>query len=277
MGGASGAASSAPRDMSAVKCYNCDKMSHYKKDCRGPLRGPTPRAFRMLTQDAVYRKIFAHVLFSEPTCELEDIARVMSARSVTDDDYSSIVVTGEWSNNCVHVRVLGDSGADLSGVSSKIVEQWDIPIIAPLPHEQQYIQGATEGMLTKRRGYVVLRVTLHFPIPNGSTAITFTKKFEVMDMDLDFILGREVTRVIFPNDQANKFGGPHSPLTDVPYDVVRKDIAARVRRVGDYHEEVEAGSETFDVYGAPEHVRRACATSAAAPSNASPASSATNE
>ena len=253
-----------------IECYNCKGKGHFARDCTA--NGRAPRARRLWTNEQLYRSIFELVALSEPSCDTEDIARVMSARCVGDASYNSIVVTNDENGRLVFVDVLLDSGADLSGVALRRVKEMGVPIIAPLPHEQQWIDGAVNGMRTRRLGHVVLRCTFHFPIPNGSTAVTFTKKYEVMDMELDFILGREVNRVLFPNDQINQFGGPHSTLTDAPHDIDRQDQAS-VRMATTSSDEVGIG-ETFSVDGMAldaAHVRR---TSAAAPA---PAASADRE
>lgn len=145
-------------------------------------------------------------------------------------------------------RTLSDSGADFSAISLKCVKAHGLTIHPPSPGEPQVINGAAEGMETARLGHVFERVTLHYPIPNGSTAVSFTKKFEVMEMDLDFLFGREVNRVLFPHDEQSKFGGAHASITDVPSQVVRVSEAARLRAVT-VENAVDAGDE-YDMHGA---------------------------
>ena len=218
-------------------------MGHYKSDCR------SARSLRLWSNNELYRKIFEQVAFSEPSCDDEDIGRVMSARCVTDDNYMGIVVTGAWSDKAVHTNNLADSGSSFSGISRELAQKYKIPIIPPAAGEIQWLHGATEEMKSKRLGHVVLPVTLHFPTPTGSATVSLTKKFEVMDMDLDFLFGREVNRVIFPNDIINGLGGPHSSITDEPHDVDYRTAPARSRRLDQDEDRTGASGEVFDVHG----------------------------
>jgi hypothetical protein len=130
---------------------------------------------------------------------------------------TAFITSSQLGGNAVAYReVLLDSGADISCVNRQLVLKHKIAIVAP--SGPSMLRGFGSSMAVKRHGTVDLRVCVHLPLNTPST-ITFNKTFEVIDMDDDFLIGRDALPALFPNDAALRYSKPHSIITDTPRDI----------------------------------------------------------
>jgi hypothetical protein len=115
-------------------------------------------------------------------------------------------------------NILMDTGGDISCINKQLVHKFNLSVTAP--QHVTYLSGfSSSSPPVPRQGTVKLRVTVHLPLEKQST-ITFDKTFEVTDMTDDFLLGRDVLPTLFPHDTTLRYCKPHSPITDVPHNVV---------------------------------------------------------
>ena len=188
-----------------TKCYVCGGSGHMLLDCpqynARARRKVHPRHNRIAT------------MYSTPT---------ISALSLNNDSLHKpklFITTNLASIPCTLNHILLDSGAQFSVVNKKIVDKYSLKIHKPNRNEATEIEGASTDMITHRHGYVVLRVTVHFPLNSSRCAITFTKKYEAMDINEDIILGTEVFDTLFPGSEQNQYAATKSDITDYPHDI----------------------------------------------------------
>jgi hypothetical protein len=81
-------------------------------------------------------------------------------------------------------------------------------------------------MRTQRKGFVLLRLTVNFPLHTGRNAITFSKKYEVMDIREDLLLGIETHKLLFPSSDTTEYGAKPSNITDFPHHVLHHTTPA---------------------------------------------------
>jgi hypothetical protein len=82
-------------------------------------------------------------------------------------------------------------------------------------------------MSVPRLGHVDIPVQVHFPLDSKRSVVTLeTKRFEVLQMSHDFIIGVEFLRILFPSDELLSFAGPHSSITDSPSEQVASLLAS---------------------------------------------------
>ena len=128
------------------------------------------------------------------------------------------------------MNVLLDTGAEFSAISKRLIEKYHI-IPTPVPkHEEQVLAGAAQGMKVARIGTVTLPVTVTYPLSGHDASVSFTKKFEVMDIAEDVLLGVEVWPTLFPNFEGVDCLCQPSSITQRPTQI-KYHKAARIYRV----------------------------------------------
>ena len=180
--------------LSEVVCFKCGKKGHKANQCRQGTR----------------------------TANLETVSGdylplPLSASCVTRNTARQLLVTSCALPGPAFSRILPDSGAQFSSISKKLADKYMLQIKPPAASEPTQLNGATSAMSVPRLGYVEIPVQVHFPLDSKRQAVSLdTKKFEVLEIKHDFILGIEVLRFLFPDDQLLAFAGPHSCITDAP-------------------------------------------------------------
>jgi hypothetical protein len=166
--------------------------------------------------------------------------------------YSMMFMCKDISHPCHNV--LADSGAEFSAINSRIVSKHELPVIKP-EGPASHIFGASSNMKTKRKGYVMLDISAHYMIASGRQSISFTKQFEVLDLDCeDFIIGADLGPILFPNDDIWKHGAKWAKqMTTWPTNIVRNvlyrpraAILNAVHESSDEMDEESPDSITFD-------------------------------
>jgi hypothetical protein len=78
-------------------------------------------------------------------------------------------------------------------------------------------------MATNRVGFVSLPVTVHFPLHSSKSSISFTKKFEVMDLAgrEELLVGIEAFDLLFPEVDLAGCAAVKSVITDDPHHVTK--------------------------------------------------------
>ena len=112
--------------------------------------------------------------------------------------------------------VLLDTGAQLSCIKASLLPRLGLALTPPVGIRE--LSGFAKGTKTPRIGTVSTTVTLHLPLSTPGT-VTFTKTFEVVDINHDFIVGIDILKTIFPNDQTYNYTAAPSTITDAPSDV----------------------------------------------------------
>lgn len=119
-------------------------------------------------------------------------------------------------HNVRFTEIMFDTGADLSCISRRAVEQFRLQVTPPTG--VQVMAGFSADMRTLRIGTVALHVTMHIPVERRPV-VSFIKTFEVVDMKDDFLIGRDILPLLFPNDSLLRYTQPHSSITDTPRQV----------------------------------------------------------
>jgi hypothetical protein len=115
----------------------------------------------------------------------------------------------------------------------------------------KHIYGASTSMKTLRKGYVILDVTAHYMMTKGRQAMSFTKQFEILDLESeDFIVGTDLGPVLFPNDEIWKHSAQWAQqMTTWPTNIVRHVIsrprAAVLNATTDSDDEVDNDPSAF--------------------------------
>jgi hypothetical protein len=115
--------------------------------------------------------------------------------------------------------VLIDTGADCSCINKQIVDKYNLQVNPPASGSPSSLVGF-DGVHTPRVGTVTLRVTVHCLLESEPTT-EFTKSFEVINGNHDFILGRDVLPTLFPNDTTYSYVAPAAPHMDKPHNITR--------------------------------------------------------
>jgi hypothetical protein len=213
-GPAGGSQSATGRPM---KCFNCQAEGHSQVECKKNMdccrlcKGKG----HMFAQCSLYRP---------PT------AKALTAAAVHVDS-SPLTLTCTRLGSAPLFNVLVDSGAQFSTISKRLVTQFHLPVSAIPASEVRSLGGAATSMQVPRIGTVTLAVTAHYPSGNDNAAVSFTKKFEIMDTEEDVLLGMEMWPVLFPRstDVLACLGSPSS-ITSAPTQV-RYHKASRVYRI----------------------------------------------
>ena len=125
------------------------------------------------------------------------MGRAVSARLYAATTNNLLLVTSPLCPSKTYSNVLPDTGANFDAVNIDIVRKYKLRVITPSRAHKCIIAGAFTGMSSARLGYVIMRVTVHFPLRGDHhNAITFTKCFEVTEMHNDFILATGYEGVI---------------------------------------------------------------------------------
>jgi hypothetical protein len=132
-------------------------------------------------------------------------------------------------NDYVMTDVTSDSGAEFSAISRKLVERYNLKVERPPSDEPQTLGGVTQGMAVDRVGFVQLPVTVHFPLHSSKCSISFTKKFEVMDLagTEDMLVGIEAFDLLFPEVDLSGCAAVKSVITDGPHHVTKHTQSLR--------------------------------------------------
>lgn len=104
-----------------------------------------------------------------------------------------------------HHSTLLDTGAEFSAISSKLVEKHNLHIFKPQAGETKYITLADSSKHVARVGFVVLSITVHFEGGKPREPVVCRKRFEVLNMSYDFILGVDIIPQLFPTDDILDF------------------------------------------------------------------------
>jgi hypothetical protein len=174
-------------------CHLCKQSGHILREC--PQYVPRTRRIAVVTADVI--ATCSHVRNSENV--------FISCKSL----------------NGLFYNILPDTGAEFSAISARLVRDNKLEISPPQSGEVQYIGGADMAMQTPRIGTVSLRVSMHFPLARDRNRIvcTFDKKFEVMNLHEDFLLGTETFDTLFPNEALNTIIARKHDITDYPSNV----------------------------------------------------------
>lgn len=100
---------------------------------------------------------------------------------------------------------LTDTGAQFSAIALKLVKQHHIAIRPPLDNEPQYLSMADRTKVVKRIGSVMIPISIHFSGGAYRAPYICSKKFEILDMDYDFILGVDILPQLFPFDDVMNY------------------------------------------------------------------------
>ena len=175
-----------------IRCYNCGKLGHKSNVCRSP------------ASNAVEIK-------EEMVCV------PLSAACITRNVRRKLLLTSELLPSHSFDSILTDTGAQFSSISKRVVEQFNLTISPPGVSAPSVIAGATTSMRVPRLGHVDLPLTVHFPLDTTRQACSYvSKRFEVMEMQRDFIFGVDLIGTLFPDDELLAYLGPHSSITDAP-------------------------------------------------------------
>jgi hypothetical protein len=123
----------------------------------------------------------------------------------------------------VMTDITADSGAEFSAISRKLVERFNLKVVRPPSDEPQKLGGVTEAMAVNRFGYVSLPVTVHFPLHSSKSSVSFTKKFEVVDLagTEELLVGIEAFDLLFPEVDLAGCAAVKSVITDDPHHVTK--------------------------------------------------------
>ena len=108
---------------------------------------------------------------------------------------------------CMHITstampgshaVLADTGAQFSAVSLTLVKHHRVALCPPLRNEPQQLAMAERSKTVSRIGTVTLPIVVHFTGGAYRQPYSCVKKFEVLDMNYDFILGVDILPNLIP-------------------------------------------------------------------------------
>ncbi len=210
------------RDHSTNECYTCHKTGHHSDDCF------QNRTKCVLCGEAGHLKKECSK-YRPPRSRALCVPRAMSASCVRREVGSRLIVTSPLLNDYVLADVTADSGAEFSAISRNLVERYNLKVVRPPHDEPQKLGGVTEDMAVNRVGFVSLPVTVHFPLHSSKSSISFTKKFEVMDLagTEDMLVGIEAFDLLFPEVDLAGCAAVKSVITDAPHHVVRHTQSLR--------------------------------------------------
>ena len=180
--------------MHDITCFKCGKKGHKANVCR---QGTRTASLEMI--DGSFQPL------------------PLSAACITRNTTRRLLLTCSLMHGTQFSHILPDSGAQFSSINKRLVDKYRLQIVPPAASEPSSLSGASSSMRVPRLGYVELPVQVHFPLDSKRQAISVDKKrFEVMEMGHDFIIGVEFLRLLFPRDELLAFAGPHSCITDDP-------------------------------------------------------------
>ena len=120
--------------------------------------------------------------------------------------------------------VLVDSGAQFSAAALRLVQRHRVPMCRPQPSEPQLLAMAERTKTVRRIGTVTLAVVVHFSGGTYRQPYSCTKKFEVLDMNYDFILGVDFLPRLFPFDDVMNYLLLPSRISTPPQSLVATDV-----------------------------------------------------
>ena len=203
---------------SSIVCFNCNKPGHSQAECRKNLEKCKlcSAAGHMFTECPLYR----------PPAR----SRALTAALFQADNESAISVSCTRLGSTPLLNVLLDSGAEFSAISKHVVDKYNI-LPTPVPvNEDQGVAGVDKSMKVKRLGTVILPITVTYPLGGHDASVSFTKKFEVMDLDEDVLLGVETWMTLFPNFEGERCLIKPASITTPPSQI-KYHKAAHIYRV----------------------------------------------
>lgn len=113
--------------------------------------------------------------------------------------------------------VLLDSGAPHTVINRATISRLGLDhlIVTPSPLEDTHTGLADPKHRVARVGTITLPFTIYFPYTNRPS-IHMTKKFDIMNLTYDFLLGVDMLPHLFPSDEMMKFLMPPSSLASTP-------------------------------------------------------------
>jgi hypothetical protein len=205
------------RDTKSDECYTCHKTGHHSDDCY------QNRTKCVLCGEAGHLK--KECAKFRPRSRALCVARAMSASCVSAPVSARWMVTSPLMNDHGYVLtdITADSGAEFSAISGKLVERFNLKVVRPPSDEPQKLGGVTEAMAVNRFGYVSLPVTVHFPLHSSKSSVSFTKKFEVVDLagTEELLVGIEAFDLLFPEVDLAGCAAVKSVITDDPHHVTK--------------------------------------------------------
>ena len=212
-------------EKSTVECYLCKKVGHFKVDCRGNMKecnicGEAGHIIRDCPQHKAKKPRVERVASSIP----------LSYRTVAANKHRLLITSPDF-NGQVCSRVFVDTCAGFSVMRLALAKQHGLKIHAP--KKVLTFEGATKGMVTKRTGFVRLRIVVHYVLDGELAAVSFKKKFEVAEIREDFLLGTETLSTLYPDADIIHGSTDKDDITDWPQDVRReKPLKARPKIAG---------------------------------------------
>jgi len=229
-GGKSKYTANQSKDKSTMVCFNCNKPGHSQVECRKNL------------EKCKLCKEPGHMFVDCPRYRAPR-AKALSASLFQSESVSAISVTSTRLGSKPLINILLDSGAEFSAISKRVVERYNLTITPVPTHEDQGVAGVDRSMKVKRIGTVILPVTVSYPLGAHDASVSFTKKFEVVDIDEDMLLGVEVWMTLFPNFEGERCLCKMASITTPPTQI-KYHKAAHIYRVVATEPASSSGSAT---------------------------------
>ena len=166
--------SAAPKQFTG-KCFVCSEPGHRAVDC------PARARINMVGQLSVDRSI---------PIRPQQLRRYMSI--------TSPLLPGRH-------NVMNDSGAQMSLISQRLAAKNRLFIHKPSPKDTTYITLADKSQHVARIGYVDIPVMINFHGGRERAPFKCNKRFEVLNISYDFILGVDILPQLFPTDEMMDF------------------------------------------------------------------------
>ena len=120
--------------------------------------------------------------------------------------------------------LLNDTGAQFSAIAKKLALQHRLPIVPPAKGEPRFLAMAERTKVVRRIGTVTIPITVHYRGGKYKAPYECRKKFEVLDMDYDFIIGVDLLPRLFPYDDIidyvllpSRISSPPIPLNAIEH------------------------------------------------------------
>ena len=171
-------------------CKLCTGKGHLFKDC------------------SKYRPRISHIQVSSPL-----------TYQVVANGKHRMTVTSPKLPGAVCARVFLDTGAGFSCIKRSLVEKYQLKVLDPQGVKK--FEGATEGLVVSRLGYVHIPITVFYLRAKQEVSCTFTKIFEVAEIREDFLLGTETAPVLYPGSDFISATVDMDHITNMPHHIKR--------------------------------------------------------